>query len=202
MTSGQGVPPLPPPPSPADSACAISQAAQAATRAWAPPMDPAGHGRALSQLHSILRDLGIATRSLARYQTTGYPADPPPPDFPQHVAASAERLLDACQQLDGVLAAEGLGPVPDLGEPGAMLCRAARTAITAWRQSADTSAERDITVEQLITAVGFLAAAGRSLTVCAPRRRTICLPEVAAILTGVTAACPGPAGPHRDRVMR
>ena len=132
MTSGRGAPPLPPPPPPADSACAISQAAQAATRAWAPPMDPAGHGRALSQLHSILRDLGIAIRGLARYQTTGYPADAPPPDFPQHIAASAERLLDACQQLDGMLAAEGLGPVPDPGEPGAILCRGARTAITAW----------------------------------------------------------------------
>lgn len=95
-------------------------------------MDPAGHSRALSQLHSILRDLGIATRDLARYQTTGYPADPPPPDFPQHVAASAERLLDACQQLDGVLAAEGLGPVPDLGEPGAIPC-GPRTAIRACR---------------------------------------------------------------------
>ena len=130
MTSGRGAAPLPPPPPPADSACAISQAAQAATRAWAPPMDPAGHCGALSQLHSILRDLGIAIRGLARYQTTGYPADAPPPDFPQHIAASAERL---------------------------------------------------------ITAVGFLAAAGRSLTVCAPRRRTIGLREVAAILTGVTA---------------
>ena len=187
MTSGPGAPPLEPPPPPAEAARAIRQAAQATASAWAQPMNPAEHNRALSQLHSILRDLGIATRSLTRYQTTGHPADPAPPDFPQHVTASGERLLDACQYLDGVLAAEGLGPVPDPGEPGAMLCQAARAAITAWRQPAGTSAERDITVEQLITAVSFLAAAALSLTADAPRRRTISLRAVAASLTGVTA---------------
>jgi hypothetical protein len=159
----------------------------AAVRAWAHPTDPAGHSRALGQLHSILRDLGIATRGLARYQTTGHPADPAPLGFPQHIAASAERLIDACQHLDGVLAAEGLGPVPDPDEPGAMLCQAARTAITAWRQPIGTSAERNITVEHLITAIGFLAAAALSLTADAPRRRTISLRAVAASMTGVTA---------------
>lgn len=187
MTSGPDAPPLEPPAPPAGAARAIRQGAQTAASVWAQPMNPAEHNRALSQLHSILRDLGIATRRLARYQTTGHPADPAPPGFPQHIAASAERLLDACQHLDDVLAAEGLGPVPDPGEPGAILCQAARAAITAWRQPAGTSTERDITVEQLVTAVGFLTVAALNLTSDAPRRRTISLRAVAASLTGVTA---------------
>ncbi len=187
MTRGLAAPPLPPPPSPAAAARAVSQAARAAAAAWAQPMDPAGHSRALSQLHSVLRDLGIATRGLARYQTTGHPADPAPPGFALLVTASAERLLAACLNLDGVLAAEGLGPVPDPDEPGARLCQAARTAIIAWRQPAGTSAERDTTVEQLITAIQLLSAATLSLTAYAPRHRTIDLRAVAATLTGVTA---------------
>jgi hypothetical protein len=187
MTSGRGAPPLPPPLPPADAARAIRDAAAATASAWAQPVDPDGHSRALSQLHSILRDLGIATRGLARFQTTGYPADPAPPDFPQHVAVSAEWLLEACDHLDDVLAAEGLGPVPDPDEPGAMLCRAARTAITAWRQPAGTSAERHTTVEQLIIAVEFLSAALCNLTTFAPRRRTIDLNAVTADLAEVTA---------------
>lgn len=188
MPSGSGAPPLPPPQPPAAAARAVSEAARAAADAWAQPMDPAQHSRAVSQLHSILRDLGIAIRGLARYQTAGNPADPAPPGFPRLVAASAERLLGACQSLDGVLAAEGLGPVPDPEEPGAMLCQAARMAITAWRQPAGTSAERDTTVERLITSVGFLGTATLSLTTYAPRHRTIELHAVAASLAEV-AAC-------------
>ena len=177
MTSGPGAPPLPPPQPPAAAARAITEAAQAAADAWALPMEPAEHSRALSQLHSVLRDLGIATRGLARYQTAGHPADPAPPGFSQLVAASAERLLAACQNLDGVLAAEGLGAVPDPDEPGAMLCQAARTAITAWRQPAGTSAERDATVEQLITAIGpprGRSAGPRRIRVPAPHHRPAC----------------------------
>ena len=86
-----------------------------------------------------------------------------------------------------MLAAEGLGPVPDPDEPGATLCRAARTAITAWRQPAGTSAERDTTIERLIAGAGFLATATLSLTAYAPRRRTIELHAVAASLAEVTA---------------
>jgi hypothetical protein len=66
MTSGLGAPPLEPPPPPAEAARAIRQAAQATASAWMQPMNPAEHNRALSQLHSILRDLGIATRNLTR----------------------------------------------------------------------------------------------------------------------------------------
>jgi len=187
MTSGSGAPPLPPPQPPAVAARAVSDAARAAAAAWAQPMNLAQYGRAVSQLYSVLRDLGIATRGLARFQTAGNPADPAPPDFARLVAASAERLLGAGQSLHGVLAAEGLGPVPVAEEPGAMLCRAARTAITAWRQAAGTSMERDATVERLIACTGFLATATLSLTACAPRHRTIGLHAVAASLADVTS---------------
>lgn len=187
MTRGPGAPLLPPPPPPAAAACGVSHAARAAASTWAQPMGPARHGRALSQLHSVLRDLGIATRGLARYQTAGYPADPAPPGFSELVTASAERLLAACRELDGVLAAEGLGLVPDPDEPGVVLCQAARAAITSWRQPAGTSAERDTTLEQLTAAIQLLTAATLSLTDYAPRRRSIDLRTVAATLTGVTA---------------
>jgi hypothetical protein len=165
----------------------VSEAARTVADAWAQPMDPAEHSRAISQLYSALRDLGIATKGLARYQTTGNPARPASPDFRRLVTASADQLLRASESLDGVLAAEGLGTVPDPEDPGALLCRATRTAITAWRQPAGTNAERDTTVERLITAIGFLGAATRSLATHAPRRRAIELHTVAAILDEVTA---------------
>ena len=66
--------------------------------------------------------------------------------FPRHVTASARWLLSACESLDGVLAAEGIRSLPDPDEPGAALCRTARTVILAWRQPSGTSADRDITV--------------------------------------------------------
>jgi len=124
-------------------------------------METAQFNRALSQLYSVLRDLGIATRGLARYETTGNPADPAPLGFPRHVQAGAQHLLDTWQSLDGVLVAEGFDPLPDPDEPGASLCQAARTAITAWRQPAGTSTDRDTTMERLIAALGFLATAAR-----------------------------------------
>ena len=187
MTGRSAAPPLRPPPHPAAAARAVSDAARAAADAWARPMEAAQFNRALSQLHSVLRDLGIATRGLARYQTTWYPADPAPLGFPRHVQAGAQHLLDTWQSLDGVLTAEGFGPVPDPDEPGAALCQAARTAITAWRQPAGTSTDRDTTMERLIAALGFLATAARNLAASAPRQRTIELLAVAADLAGATA---------------
>ena len=186
MTSQPGAPPLPPPLPPAVAARAVSKTARAVAGAWAQPMDPVQFGRTLSQLFSALRDLGIATRGLARYQTAGHPADPAPQGFPQLIETSAQLLLNTDLSLDGVLAAEGLGPVPVPDEPGAMLCQAVRRAITAWRQPVGTSAERDATVAQLITAVEFLAAATRSLTDHAPRHRVIGLHAVAGALTEIT----------------
>jgi hypothetical protein len=188
MSSGSAAPPLPPPPHPAATARVLSETARAAAEAWAQPMETAQFNRALSQLYSVLRDLGIAIRGLTRYQTTGNPADPAPLAFPQHVQAGAQHLLDTWENLDGVLAGEGFGPVPDPDEPGASLCRAARTAITAWRQPAGTSTDRDTTLERLVAALRFLATAAKNLAAYAPRQRTI---ELLAVDDGLNraAAC-------------
>ena len=94
MSSGSAAPPLPPPPHPAATARVLSETARAAADAWAQPMETAQFNRALSQLYSVLRDLGIATRGLARYQTTGYPADPAPLGFPRRVRAGAAGCAD------------------------------------------------------------------------------------------------------------
>ena len=118
---------------------------------------------------------------------TDMPADPVSADFPRHVDASARWLLNTCESLDGVLAAEGLRTLPDPDEPGAVLCRAARNAILAWRQPSGTSADRDITVKRFITATGFLSAATLGLATYAPRRRVIDLHAVCAGLAEVTA---------------
>lgn len=164
MTREHAAPPLPEPQPPAAAARAMSQAAQAAASAWAEPMDPAGYNRAVRQLYSFLRDLGIATRGLARYQTRGDPGILPAiPDFPQRVAAASRSVLEASRSLDGVLAAEGLGLLDDDDEPGTALCQAGRQAIRAWRQPAGTRACRDATIEQLMAAIGVLAQAAGSL---------------------------------------
>ena len=187
MTRGRAAPPLPPPQPPALAARAVSEAARAAADAWAQPMETAQFNRVLSQLYSVLGDLGVAVRGLAHYQTTGNPADPAPLGFRRHVQAGAQHLLNTWQSLDGVLVAEGFSPVPDPDESGAVLCQAARTAITAWRQPAGTSTDRDTTLERLIAALRFLATAARNLAAYAPRQRTIELLAVGAGLAGATA---------------
>jgi hypothetical protein len=187
MTSRPSAPPLPKPQHPAVAARAVADAAHVAAYAWARPLEPARHGRAISQLYSTLRDLGIATRGLARYHMTDLPTGPVSPDFPRHVDASARWLLNTCESLDGVLAAEGIGPLPDPDEPGAVLCRAARNAILAWRQPSGTSTDRDITVRRFITATGFVSAATLGLAAYAPRRRAVDLQAVCAGLAEVTA---------------
>jgi hypothetical protein len=103
------------------------------------------------------------------------------------VTASARWLLSACESLDGVLAAEGISLLPDPDEPGAVLCRAARNAILAWRQPSGASADRDITVKRFITATGFLSSATVGLATYAPRRRAIDLQVVGASLAEVIA---------------
>ena len=180
-------PPLQKPQHPAVAAKALAEAAYAAAHAWAQPLEPDRHHRATSQLYSTLRDLGIAARGLARYQVTGASPDPGYRDFPRHVTASARWLLSACESLDGVLAAEGIRPLPDPDEPGAVLCRTARTVILAWRQPAGTSADRDITIRRFITATGFLSCATLGLAVYAPRHRLIDLQVVNASLAEVIA---------------
>jgi hypothetical protein len=188
MTTRNPAPPLPHPQRPAAAGQALRDAAQAAAYAWARSMGPAGHARAVSQMYSVLRDLGIAVRGLARYQTAGTPPAPASPQFTPYLAASDRWLLDAWQHLDGVLAAEGLGTLPDAGEPGTVLCHAVRNAILAWRQPEGTAADRDTTVEHLITAIWFLAIGALSLAAYAPRRRTIELHAVANSLAEA-AAC-------------
>lgn len=187
MTSRPSAPPLPKPQHPAVAARVVADAAHVVAYAWARPLEPARHGRAVSQLYSVLRDLGIATRGLARYQMTDMPADPVSPDFPRHVDASARWLLNTCESLDGVLAAEGLGSLPDPDEPGAALCQVARNAILAWRQPSGTSADRDITVKRFITATGFLSSATLGLATYAPRRRAVDLQVAGASLAEVIA---------------
>jgi hypothetical protein len=187
MTSKPPAPPLPKPQHPAVAARAVTDAAHIAAYIWARPLDPARHSRAISQLYSTLRDLGIAARGLARYQMTDRPAGPVSPEFPQYIDASARWLLNTCETLDGVLTADGTGSLPDPDEPGAVLCQAARHAILAWRQPSGTSTDRDITIKRFITATGFLSAAALGLAAYAPRRRAIDLQAVCAGLAEVTA---------------
>ena len=198
MTSRPPAPPLPKPQHPALAAKVLAEAAYAAAHAWTQPLEPDSHNRAISQLYSTLRDLGIATRGLARYQTAGASPDPASQDFSRHVTASARWLLSACESLDGVLAAEGISPLPDPDEPGAALCQAARNAIVAWRQPSGTSGDRDTTVKRLITAAGFLSSATLGLATYAPRHRGIDLLVVGASLAEaiayLTAAVHAPAG--------
>ena len=202
MTSRPPAPPLPKPQHPALAAKVLAEAAYAAAHAWAQPLEPEGSNRAISQLYSTLRDLGIATRGLARYQIAGASPDPASQDFSRHVTASARWLLSACESLDGVLAAEGTSWPPDPDEPGAALCQAARNAILAWRQPSGTSADRDITVKRFITATGFLSSATLGLATYAPRHRGIdlqvagaSLAEVIAYLTAAIQASSGNAAP-------
>src|SRR5581483_5804426 len=120
--------------SPAAAAHALSDAASAVAAAWEQPMDPDAYSRAVSQLYSVLRDLGIAIRGLARYRILPVPPGPADHSFAQHVTTSAAWLLGAWHSLDGVVAAEGLGPLPSPARPGDALCQAARDTIIAWRQ--------------------------------------------------------------------
>ncbi len=191
---------------PAAAAQALSDAARAVAAAWEQPMEPEAYSRAVSQMYSVLRDLGIAIRGLARYQITPAPPGPPDRGFAQHVTTSAAWLLGAWHSLDGVLAAEGLGPVRDLGGPGDALCQAARGAITAWRRPSGTAADRDATAGQLITAIVLLSEATLSLAGYAPRHRTIDLYAVGAGLAearvALASAIQIPAGQairHRGR---
>jgi hypothetical protein len=103
------------------------------------------------------------------------------------VTSGARWLLSAWNSLDGVLAFEGLGQLPDPDEPGAALCHAARGTILVWRQPSGTNLDRDTAIRRLITATGFLSAATVGLATYAPRRRAIDLQAVGASLTEVTA---------------
>jgi hypothetical protein len=188
MTVTRPVPPLPHPLQPAAAARALAHAAQAAAHAWAQSLDPAAHSRAVSQIHSVSRDLGIATRGLAAYRADPVPPGPGLHDFPLHAATAAHLLDAAWEHLDGVLAAEGIPPSGDPDEPGAALCQAARDAILAWRQPSGPAAERDEAVRQHAIAVGVLAAATANLAASASRQLAISL-QAAAGRLDTAAAC-------------
>jgi hypothetical protein len=201
MTSTHPIPPLPQPQPPAAAAQAVADAAGAAARAWARPLHPDRHQRAVSQLYSTLRDLGIAARGLATWQVPGTPEGPATREFARHVTSGARWYLGACICLDGVLAFEGLGPPPDPDEPGAALCRAARDVIPAWRQPSGSSDYRDATVRAFIAATGLVSAGALSLAAYAPRRTFIGLQSVGASLAEVVADLSAAAGePAADPV--
>ena len=187
MTSTHPVPPLPQPQPPAAAAQALADTAGAAARAWARPLPPDRHQRAVSQLYSTLRDLGIAARGLAAWQVLGTPEGPAPQEFARHVTSGARWYLGACICLDGVLAFEGLGPLPDPDEPGAALCRTARNVILAWRQPSGSSEYRDATVRAFIAATGLVTAGALGLAAYAPRRTFIGLQAVIASLAEAVA---------------
>jgi hypothetical protein len=187
MTSARPAPPLPSPRRPADAAREVCRAAQAAASAWAQPLEPGAHSRAVSQLYSALRDLGIATRGLAAYTADTPEPGPGAPDYERHTAAGARWLLDANERLDGVLAAEGIPPSRDPDDPGAALCPAARDAILAWRQPSGTAADRDEAVRRLIAATGFLTAAVLGLATWAPRRLAVSIQTAGASIAESTA---------------
>jgi hypothetical protein len=187
MTSTQPIPSLPQPQPPAAAAGALADAAGAAARAWARPLNPALHQRAVSQLYSTLRDLGIAARGLAAWQVPATPEGPVPREFARHVTSGARWYLGASICLDGVLAFEALGPVPDPDEPGAALCRAARNVILAWRRPSGSSDYRDATVRAFIAATGLVSAGALGLAAYAPRRTFIGLQAVVASLAEVVA---------------
>ena len=188
--------PMPAEPSPAHepaarpdaAAQALRDAASAVAAAWEQPMDPDAYSRAVSQLYSVLRDLGIAIRGLARYQVIPVPPGPADRGFAQHATTSAAWLLGAWHSLDGVVAAEGLGPLPSPARPGDVLCQAARDTITAWRQPSGTAADRDSIAGQLITAIVYLSEATLGLAGYAPRHRTIDLYAVGAGLAEARVA--------------
>jgi hypothetical protein len=201
MTSQRPIPPLPPPPQPAQAARSLAEAALAAAGAWAQPLDPARHGRALSQLYSVLRDLGIATRGLAQWVPADMTPDIASAEFARHVASGARWLLSARDSLDDVPASEGAVRLPDPDEPGAALCHAARRTVLAWRHPSGSTLDRDTALRQLIAAIGFLSDATAGLATCAPWHRAIDLQSAGASLAGASASlaaaiqesCPGPA---------
>ena len=207
MTNGRFAPPLPEPPRPAAAARSVTEAARAAADAWAPTLSPAAHSRAVSQLHSILRDLGIACRGLAAYRASDTPVGARSEDFSGHVEIGSRRLLDAWEYLDSVLAAEGIPAYGDPDEPGWVLCRAARDAILAWRQPTGTVADRDDTVRQLIAGTRLIGNAISSLASYAPRQKMVDLQCAGRYLMMATAALaaaaiqPPEETPARGRVV-
>src|SRR5258708_4449075 len=109
MTRPHPAPPLPQPAQPAQAAKALAEAAQAAAGSWAQPLDTDRHRRAVSQLYSTVRDLGIAARGLTAWQPAGSPPGATAAGFERHVTSGAELLLSAWSRFDDVLAFDRAG---------------------------------------------------------------------------------------------
>jgi hypothetical protein len=194
-------PPLPQPAQPAPAAKAPAEPTRAAADSWAPPLDPDRNRRAISQLYSTVRAIGIAARGLAAWQPSDSPPGATPTGFTRQVMSGAELLLSAWNRFSDVLAFEGAGELPDPDEPGAALYRAARDTILAWRQPSGSSHDRDATLRQLITTTGILSAAMASLATCAPSHRAIglqaALADLSESITNLAAAIEEPGcGPE------
>ena len=157
MTSGPGAPPLPPPqPPPRPHARSPKRPGPPPTRGrcpWSRPSTsvPSASCTQSSAISASPPGGSPATRPL------GTRPIPLPPGLPAAHRKRARAASPATRgsSLDGVLAAEGFGAVPDPDEPGASLCHAARTAITAWRQPTGTSTDRDTTMERRVAALRF-----------------------------------------------
>jgi hypothetical protein len=211
MTRPHPAPPLPRPAQPAQAAKALADAAHAAADSWAQPLDPDRYRRAISQLYSTARDLGIATRGLTAWQSTDSAPEATPAGYAGHLSSSAELLTSAWTRFHDVLAFEGAGGLPDPDEPGTTLCSMARVAILAWRQPSGSSHDRDATLRQLIAATTSLSAAIASLAAYAPRHLAIGLQgagtDLAGAITSLTAAideagCDPVPGRERRAVQR
>jgi hypothetical protein len=206
MTKKPPAPPLPAPPTPIEAARVLSRAAQAAACAWMQPLDPGGRNRAIRQIRSVLRDLGIATRGLARYQVTGEGAEghlPGEPVFQRQLAAASSSLLEASQRLDDIPLAVGGRNLACDDEPGVVLCQAARRVFPAWRQPSGTAACRSEAARLLMAAVADLALALRALADSAEQPLTGQLRAARAHLRNVNdrlaeALCADAARPRSD----
>jgi hypothetical protein len=163
-------------------------------------LTPDTHSRAVSQLHSVLRDLGIATRALAAYKEDSPAPGPVSLDLAVHASDGARLLLDAWQRLDGVLAAEAIPPSGDPDDPGSALCQAARDAILAWRRPSGTAADRDDTLRCLVTATRLIGDAIAGLAACASRQLAKSLQDAAARLGAATACLAAAIQPDEDKV--
>lgn len=206
MTNRPPAPPLPSPESPMEAAWTLSQAAQAAACAWMQPLDPGGRKRAIRQIRSVLRDLGIATRGLARFQVTsgGHP-DRSPGDsaFGRQLAEASSSLLKASQRLDDFPATASTGYLPSDDEPGAALCQAARSVFPAWRQPSGTATCRNEAVRLLMTTIADLALAARAVADSAQQPIADSMHAVHSHLRDVNdclseALCAEGARPHAD----
>lgn len=201
MTGTHPAPPLPPPQQPAEAARQLAAAAHATATAWTQPQEPSGRRRAISQLRSALRDIGIATRSLAR-DNPGTATPRSRMTCPGYAATAAMWLLTACDSLHGTADADP-SQLPDLDDPGTALCLAARAAIRAWRAPSGThAADYDATVRQVIVATGWLTTATLGLTAYGPLSHASSLQAAGASIGRATYCLtailhPLPDSPHR-----